>query len=96
MDKAKLSSEPAKIAFLPYRISPSINKLIRNKGKEHDISSTQIQTIIFMSGAHSQNKNVSSIAKRLQIAQPTASRMVVSLVKKAWSKEKGVRPIEGR
>ncbi|MFW6111853.1 MAG: MarR family winged helix-turn-helix transcriptional regulator [Candidatus Bipolaricaulota bacterium] len=59
---------------------------MRDKGKEHDISSTQIQTIIFLSGAHTQNKNVSSISKRLQIAQPTASRMVDSLVEKGLVK----------
>jgi len=80
--KRELSSETAKISLLLYRISQGINKLIRDKGKEHDISSTQIQTLIFLSGAHSDNKNVSSIARRLQIAQPTATRVVNSLVKK--------------
>lgn len=85
-DKAELSTEPAKISLLLYRISQGINKLIRDKGKEHDISSTQIQTIIFLSGAHTKNKNVSSIARRLQIAQPTASRMVDSLVEKGLVK----------
>lgn len=81
-NKDKLSEEPAKISLLLYRISQGINKLIREKGKENDISSTQIQTVIFLSGANNQNKNVSSIARRLQIAQPTASRVVDSLVKR--------------
>ena len=81
-DERKLSSEPAKISLLLYRISQGINKLIRDKGKEHEISSTQIETIIFLSGAHSDNKNVTSIARRLQIAQPTATRVVNSLVER--------------
>lgn len=81
-DKSELSEEPGKISLLLYRISQGINKLIREKGKENDISSTQIQTLIFLSGAHHKNKNVSSIARRLQIAQPTASRVVESLVEK--------------
>lgn len=81
-DKTELSEESGKISLLLYRISQGINKLIREKGKENDISSTQIQTLIFLSGAHHKNKNVSSIARRLQIAQPTASRVVESLVGK--------------
>ncbi|MFB6214686.1 MAG: MarR family winged helix-turn-helix transcriptional regulator [Candidatus Bipolaricaulia bacterium] len=85
-DKSELSEEPAKISLLLYRISQGINKLIREKGKENDVSSTQIQTVIFLSGAHPQNKNVGSIARRLQIAQPTASRVVDSLVKKGLVK----------
>lgn len=87
-DKDGLSGEPAKISLLLYRISQGVNKLIREKGKEHDISSTQIQTVIFLSGAHPRNKNVGSIARRLQIAQPTASRLVESLVKKDLVKRK--------
>ncbi len=87
-DKTELSDEPGKISLLLYRISQGINKLIREKGKENDISSTQIQTIIFLSGAHNRNKNVSSIARRLQIAQPTASRVVESLVEKDLVKRK--------
>ena|GEM_PF-2289609 len=78
----ELSSEPAKISLLLYRISQGINKLIRDKGKEHEISSTQIETIIFLSGAHPDNKNVTSIARRLQVAQPTATRVVNSLVER--------------
>lgn len=85
-DKSELSDQPGKISLLLYRISQGINKLIREKGRENDISSTQIQTIIFLSGAHKRNKNVSSIARRLQIAQPTASRVVDSLVKKGLVK----------
>ncbi|MBS3788241.1 MarR family transcriptional regulator [Candidatus Bipolaricaulota bacterium] len=81
-DRDELTEEPAKISLLLYRISQGINKLIRDKGKDNDISSTQIQTLIFLSGAHNRNKNVGSIARRLQIAQPTASRLVDSLVKK--------------
>ena len=81
-DKSELSTEPAKISLLLYRISQGINKLIREKAKEHEVSSTQIQTVIFLSGAHTRNKNVSSIARRLQIAQPTASRVVDSLADK--------------
>jgi DNA-binding MarR family transcriptional regulator len=77
-----LSSEPAKISLLLYRISQGVNKLIRDKGKEHDISSTQIESIIFLSGAHPDNKNVTSIARRLQVAQPTATRVVNSLVER--------------
>lgn len=80
--KQSLSEEPAKISLLLYRISQGINKLIREKGKENDVSSTQIQTLIFLSGAHPKNKNVGSIATRLQIAQPTVSRVVDSLVNK--------------
>ncbi len=81
-DKEELSDEPAKISLLLYRISQGINKLIREKAKEHEVSSTQIQTVIFLSGAHPRNKNVTSITSRLQIAQPTASRVVGSLVEK--------------
>ncbi|MCF7875993.1 MarR family transcriptional regulator [Candidatus Bipolaricaulota bacterium] len=81
-DKSELSTEPAKISLLLYRISQGINKLIREKAKEHKVSSTQIQTVIFLSGAHPRNKNVTSITSRLQVAQPTASRVVGSLVDK--------------
>jgi len=81
-DKEELSAEPAKISLLLYRISQGINKLIREKAKEHEVSSTQIQTVIFLSGAHPRNKNVTSLASRLQIAQPTSSRVVDSLVDK--------------
>ncbi|MBS3792262.1 MarR family transcriptional regulator [Candidatus Bipolaricaulota bacterium] len=87
-DKSDLSEAPGKISLLLYRISQGINKLIRAKGKELDISSTQIQTVIFLSGAHNRNKNVSSIARRLQIAQPTTSRVVESLVEKGLVKRK--------
>lgn len=85
-NKDELSDEPAKISLLLYRISQGINKLIREKGKENDVSSTQIQTLIFLAGAHPENKNVSSIARRLQIAQPTTSRVVNSLVEKGLVK----------
>jgi DNA-binding MarR family transcriptional regulator len=81
-DREELSDEPAKISLLLYRISQGINKLIREKAKEHEVSSTQIQTVIFLSGAHPRNKNVTSITRRLQIAQPTASRVIDSLVDK--------------
>lgn len=81
-DKEELSAEPAKISLLLYRISQGINKLIREKAKENEVSSTQIQTVIFLSGAHPRNKNVTSVASRLQIAQPTASRVIDSLVDK--------------
>lgn len=79
-EKEELSAGPAKISLLLYRISQGINKLIREKGRENDVSSTQIQTILFLAGAHPRNMNVGSIARRLQIAQPTASRVVDSLV----------------
>ena len=81
-DKEELSDESAKISLLLYRISQGINKLIREKAKEHEVSSTQIQTVIFLSGAHPRNRNVTSITSRLQVAQPTASRVVGSLVDK--------------
>lgn len=85
-DETDLSVKPAKISLLLYRISQGIDKLIREKGNENDMSSTQIQTVIFLSGAHDENKNVSSIARRLQIAQPTATRVVDSLVEKGLVK----------
>ena len=90
-EKDELSSEPARVALLLYRISQGINKMIREKGEENDVSSTQIETILFLAGAHPRNKNVGSIASRLQIAQPTASRVVDSLVKKGLAERERSR-----
>ncbi|MFP3953279.1 MAG: MarR family winged helix-turn-helix transcriptional regulator [Candidatus Acetothermia bacterium] len=86
IDEGGYNSELNKASLLLYRIAQGINKLIREKGEENDMSATQIQTVVFLSGAHPRNKNVGSIARRLQIAQPTASRVVDSLVGKGLVK----------
>lgn len=74
--------------MLFYRISQGITKLIREKGEKLGLSSAQVQTLIFLSGAHPGNKYVGSIATRLGIAQPTATRIVDSLEKKGLIERK--------
>ncbi|MFP4646953.1 MAG: MarR family winged helix-turn-helix transcriptional regulator [Candidatus Acetothermia bacterium] len=81
-DRTELSSKQGEIALLLYRISQGINKLVREKAQETNLSSAQIQAMIFLSEAYGPHRNVSSIARRLQIAQPTATRVVNSLVQK--------------
>jgi len=82
IDREEITDTAARISLLLYRLSQGINKMIKEEGKEKGISSTQVQTLLFLSSAHPRNKNISSIAKRLNIAQPTSSRAIDSLERK--------------
>lgn len=70
------------VSLLLYRIAQGIYKMMRESGREEGLSSTQVQTLRFLSNAHPGSRKVGSVARRLQVAQPTATRTIDSLAEK--------------
>ena len=77
-----LTELKGEISILFYKISQGIEKMVREKGKEAGLSATQVRAVMFLSTAHQNSKNISSLARRLGIAQPTTTRAIDSLVDK--------------
>lgn len=78
----EVSKPIGKISLLFYKISQGIEKLIREKGAKTGLSGTQVRAIIFLADAHRNSRGVSSVARHLEIAQPTATRVIDSLEEK--------------
>lgn len=77
-----LENEEVQIGLILYRISLGIEKMIRKRGEKEGLTSAQVRTLLFLCDAHPESRYIGSIAQRLLIASPTATRIVDTLEKK--------------
>lgn len=84
--KELLKSKEAQIALTLYRVTQGIETVTRKAGEAQGLSSSQVQTLLFLSDAHPSNRYIGSIAKRFKIASPTVTRIVDALEKKGLVK----------
>lgn len=89
-----VESKEAQIGLILYRVSQGIEKMIRRHGEKEGLTSAQVRTLLFLLDAHPESRYISSIAQRLLIAPPTATRIVDALEKKGLVKR--VRSREDR
>lgn len=74
--------------MLLYKISQGIANLISEKGNQAGLSATQVRAVMFLSDAHRDSRDVSSVARQLGIAQPTTTRVIDSLEEKGLVERK--------
>lgn len=77
-----LEDKEAQISLILYRISQGIEQIIRKQGEKKGLTSAQVRTLLFLFDAHPESKYIGSIAQKLLIASPTATRIVDTLEKK--------------
>lgn len=77
-----LESQEAQIALVLYQIAQGIFFLLRKRGEAEGLSSTQLQTLLFLSNAHPIYSNIGSIARKFSITPATTTRVVDALEQK--------------
>lgn len=77
-----LESQEAQIALVLYQVAQGIENLVRKRGEAFGLSSTQLQTLLFLSKAHPVYSNIGSIARRFSITPATATRVIDALEEK--------------
>ncbi len=77
-----LKNKEAQIGLILYRVSQGIEKMIRKQAEKEGLTSAQARTLLFLFDAHPESRYIGSIAQRLLIASPTATRIVDTLERK--------------
>lgn len=77
--KNVLANRDAQIALTLYRIGQAIETMVRKRGEAEGLSTTQVQTLLYVSNAHPSCRTIGAVARKLLIAPATATRVVDTL-----------------
>ncbi len=79
MDQCRLAASET-IVILLAKLNQALRQLMWNEGRRHDLTPTQVRTLIFLSEAAGDRCTVSALARSQGVALPTAGGMIDSLV----------------
>lgn len=81
-------SLPAQVAAALYRISQAIHSMLRVRGEQTGFSPAQIQALLFLRYARPGARTIGGLAKRLAVADATASKVADALERKRLIRRK--------
>jgi DNA-binding MarR family transcriptional regulator len=73
---------PGNLSVTLYRISQAIVTLLREKGRQHGLTATQLQTLLFLAYSRPGVRTIGGLAQRLSCTPATASGVANGLERK--------------